>query len=61
MSTSNVTMIPARMCKCLQCGHTWRTTLVGYDPRICPGCRTWYWNVDPKYYVASTPKKKRRR
>lgn len=32
---------------CKRCGHTWLPRMFG-KPRVCPSCKSSYWNVDRK-------------
>lgn len=50
-----------RQCRCLVCGHIWITQLEGRDPRQCPGCMTWRWNIDPKVLPLQLRKKRPRK
>jgi rubrerythrin len=34
-----------RIVKCLRCGHEWATK---GQPRVCPKCKSPYWNVPKK-------------
>jgi predicted Zn-ribbon and HTH transcriptional regulator len=29
-------------CKCLRCGHTWRSMIE--RPRVCPRCKSYVWD-----------------
>ena len=33
------------ICKCLRCGHTWATRGGNTSPRICPKCKSAYWDT----------------
>ncbi len=32
---------------CAKCGHTWEIKLNGKEPKICPRCKSYYWNKLP--------------
>jgi len=33
--------------KCLRCGHTWKQRSKSM-PKVCPKCKSPWWNVQPK-------------
>jgi len=33
-------------CTCEKCGHSWTSRIK--DPKLCPKCKTAYWNEDRK-------------
>lgn len=43
--------IKADAYKCERCGHVWLPRNVDKEPRVCPKCKSPYWN---------TPKKKKK-
>jgi len=34
--------------KCERCGHTWAPRKQKEEPRVCPKCKSPYWNVPKK-------------
>src|SRR5215472_3275329 len=45
-----------RLHKCLQCGKTWYPRRPG-TPRICPTCKTTYWNTGTRPFKAVSREK----
>jgi Zn finger protein HypA/HybF involved in hydrogenase expression len=43
--------------RCERCDHEWLPRVVDQEPRVCPKCKSPYWNV-PRKAVAPTPAKK---
>lgn len=36
---------PGYDCRCMRCGHEWRTKHPGVWPKVCSKCRSGYWDV----------------
>lgn len=34
--------------KCERCGHQWVPKKIGNNPRVCPNCKSPYWDVPKK-------------
>ena len=58
-TTQKDLIIPPRQCTCLRCGYVWFTRLVGYDPKVCPNCHDWYWNIQHELLLNRRARKRR--
>ena len=36
--------------KCFRCGHSWVPREGGYEPEICPKCKSPYWKTPKKIF-----------
>jgi DNA-directed RNA polymerase subunit RPC12/RpoP len=41
--------------KCLRCGHEWTRRNFKRDPKVCPSCKSPYWNKERKSAYHSSP------
>ncbi len=39
--------------QCERCGHEWVPRDINQEPKVCPKCKSPYWNVKRKRAVAS--------
>ncbi|MBI2909436.1 MAG: hypothetical protein HYX92_17460 [Chloroflexi bacterium] len=46
--------------KCERCGHVWTPRGKGAEPRVCPKCKSPYWNVPRRSLTYSTTAKRTR-
>lgn len=41
-------------CRCERCEHEWIPRRAARDPRVCPNCKSPYWNRPRKHSTATT-------
>ena len=41
--------------QCERCSHTWLPREVGQEPKVCPKCKSPYWNTPRRSKKASAP------
>ena len=42
--------------QCLRCGHKWVPRITSEEPRICPKCKSPYWNRSKRVKLATSEK-----